>query len=118
MQKEYGDDMETKIKLMIPISIDKPNVNGVIYTEDAVIKAICNSNENLPILYRSENEEKVIGSTIGGCSMIHWDFENQVCNVIVDGVLFSSGVDVMINKVEDGKVTDFRIMNIGIGGDL
>ena len=109
---------DTKIKLTIPIPIDRPNTNGVIHTEDAVTKAMSILNKNLPILYRSNSDEKVIGSTTGGCHMVHWDFENQVCNLTVDGMLFSSGVDIMINEVKDGKVTDFRITNIGISGEI
>ena len=109
----------TKIKFTIPIAFDKPNANGCIYTEEAITKAVRNINENnLPILYKSDDIEKVIGSTYKGCRTIHWDFENQVCNLEVDGVLFSSGVDIMINEVKDGQVTDFRILSIGINGDL
>lgn len=108
----------TKIKLTIPIPIDKPNVNGCIYTEDAVSKAVSILNKNLPILYRSKSDEKIIGFTTGGCHIVHWDFENQVCNLTVDGILFSSGADIMINNIEDGKVTDFRITGFGLTGDL
>ena len=109
----------TRIKLQIPIVFNKPNANGCVYTEEAITKAVCNINENnLPILYKSDDTEKVIGSTYKGCRTIHWDFENQVCNLEVDGVLFSSGVDIMINEVKDGQVTDFRILSIGINGDL
>lgn len=108
---------KTKIKLTIPIPIDRPNANGVIYTEDAVSKAMSILNKNLPILYRSNSDEKVIGTTTGSCHMIHWDFENQVCNLELDGALFSSGANIMINEIKDGKVTDFKIMNIGINGE-
>ena len=108
---------KTKIKLTIPIPIDRPNANGVIYMEDAVSKAMSILNKNLPILYRSNSDEKVIGTTTGSCHMIHWDFENQTCNLEVDGTLFSSGVDIMINEVKDGKITNFKITNIGINGE-
>ena len=108
----------TKVKFTIPIAFNKPNANGCICTEDAVTKAMSILNKNLPILYRDKSDEKVIGSTTGGCHMVHWDFENQVCNLTVDGVLFSSGVNIMINEVEDGNVTDFRITNIGISGEI
>lgn len=108
---------KTKIKLTIPIPIDRPNANGVIYTKDAVTKAMSILNKNIPILYRDKSCEKVIGSTTGDCHIVRWDFENQVCNLTVDGVLFSSGVDVMINEVKDGEITNFKITNIGINGE-
>ena len=106
----------TKIKLTIPIPIDKPDANGTIYTEEAVSDALNNLRANLPILFK-ENEEtdaKVIGAT-GKSHIVTWDYENNVCNVTIEGIVFYSGADIIVNDMtKDCKITDFRIASIGL----
>ena len=50
-----------KVTITIPIPYDKPDKNGNIYTEEAVEKAVNNLHKNLPIIFRDESEEKIIG---------------------------------------------------------
>jgi hypothetical protein len=110
-----------KVKLTIPIPIDKPDKNGVVYTERAIEKAVCALNTNLPIIYRDNRKEDVIdnsiviGHTTGSCHMVHWDFENQVCNLVVDGQIYFGGTSCIVNDIQDNVVKDFRITSIGIG---
>jgi hypothetical protein len=106
----------TKIKLTIPIPINKPDCNGVVYTEKAVENAVNNLNRHLPIIYQKSNDDQpvVIGATTSGAHIVTWDFDNQVCNLTVDGMVFHSGAEIFINEIEDGKVTDFRIAGIGL----
>lgn len=106
----------TKIKLTIPIPIDKPDLNGVVYTEEAIENALKHLKTNIPILYKEneESEAKVIGTTTGTYRVTTWDYEKQVCKVALDGVIFHSGAEIVVNELEDGKVTDFRIENIGL----
>ncbi len=108
------------VKLSIPIPINKPDKNGVIYTEEAIEKAICALNTNLPIMYRDNEKDIVdnsivIGNTTGSCHMVHWDFENQVCNLVVDGQIYFGGTYCEVNEIQDNVVKDFRITSIGIG---
>lgn len=104
----------TKIKLTIPIPINKPDCNGAIYTEEAVENALSDLQKNLPILYKDNDcDTKVIGVTTGDHHIVTWDYENQVCKLTVDGVIFYSGADIIVNEIEDGKVSDFRIASIG-----
>lgn len=105
----------TKVKLTIPIPIDKPDANGIVYTEEAVENAINNLQSRLPILFKesAESEEKVIGVTGTQC-IVTWDSDNQVCKLTIDGVVFYSGAEIVVNEIEDGKITDFRIASIGL----
>lgn len=106
----------TKVKLTIPIPIDKPDDNGVIYTREAIENAVNNLHKNLPIIYRDNEsaiDDMVIGATTGN-SHVTWDSENQICKMTVDGVIFYSGADIIVNEIEDGKVTDFEIVSIGL----
>ena len=102
-----------KVTITIPIPYDKPDKNGNIYTKEAVEKAVNNLRKNLPIIFRDESEEKVIGTTTGDSHIATWDFENQVCKLTVDGEVFFGGTECLY-EVEDGKVTDFQIIGIGL----
>ena len=102
-----------KVTITIPIPYNKPDKNGNIYTEEAVEKAVNNLHKNLPIVFRDESEEKVIGTTIGDSHIATWDFENKVCKLTVDGEVFFGGTECLY-EVEDGKVTDFQIIGIGL----
>ena len=105
----------TTVKLTIPIPINKPDCNGITYTEEAVENAVNNLRTNLPIIYRdNECDAKVIGATTGNSHIATWDFENQVCKVTLDGVVFYSGAEIIVNDIEDGKVADFEIVGIGL----
>ena len=106
----------TNIKLTIPIPFDKPDLSGVIHTKEAVENAIYNLRNNIPILYK-ENEEtdaKVIGSTTGTHCILTHDSESQIYNLTIDGVIFYGGAEIVVNEIEDGKITDFSIVSIGI----
>lgn len=106
----------TKVKFIIPIPINKPDTNGVIYTEDAIKNALNNFRPCLPIVYKEDmdSDEMVIGAT-GASNIATWDFENQICNVEIDGVIFYSGADIVVNEItEDGKVSDFKIVSVGL----
>ena len=105
-----------KVKITIPIPIDKPDANGIVYTEEAVENAINNLQSRLPILFKenAEFEEKVIGATGTQC-IVSWDSENQVCKLTIDGVIFYAGAEIIVNEMtEDGKITDFKIVSIGL----
>jgi len=106
----------TKVKITIPIPVDKPDCNGVIYTAEAVENALNNLQTNLPIIYKEDVEgyAKVIGATTGTSHIVTWDSENQVCKLTVDGVIFHSGADIIVNEIEDCKISDFRIASIGL----
>lgn len=106
----------TKVKLTIPIPIDRPDANGVTYTKEAVENAINNLDRHLPILYKenAETDEQVIGSMVGLAPNITYVSDNQV-NITIDGVIFYSGAGIIVNEMtKDGKITDFRIVSIGL----
>ena len=102
-----------KVTITIPIPYNKPDKNGNIYTEEAVEKAVNNLRKNLPIIFRDESEEKVIGTTTGDSHIVTWDFENQVCKLTVDGNVFFGGADCTVN-IDNGKIDNFEIVGIGL----
>ena len=105
------DNIKVTITILIPYN--KPDKNGNIYTKEAVEKAVNNLHKNLPIIFRDESEEKVIGTTTGDSHIATWDFENQVCKVTVDGEVFFGGTECTVD-INDGKIVDFEITRIGL----
>lgn len=104
----------TKVKITIPFAFNRPNANGVVFTEEAVERAVSNLQQNIPIVVGGGMDAKAIGSTTGTSHIVTWDFENQVCKVTVDGVLMNSGASIVVNEIENNQVTDFRITGIGV----
>lgn len=104
----------TKVKITIPFTFNKPNANGIVFTEKAVERAVGNMLQNAPITIGDGMNAKVIGCTTGTSHIVTWDFENQICNVTVDGILMNGGATIIVNESEDNQITDFRIAGIGV----
>ena len=102
-----------KVTMTIPIPYDQPDKNGDIYTKEAVEKAVNNLYKYLPLIYRGESEEKVIGTITGDSHIAAWDFENQVCNLTVNGEVFFGGTEC-IADIDNGKIVNFEIVGIGL----
>lgn len=102
-----------KATITIPIPYNEPDKNGNIYTKEAVEKAVNNLHKHLPIIFRGESEEKVIGTTTGDSHIATWDFENQVCKLTVDGEVFFGGTEC-IADIDNGKIVNFEIVGIGL----
>lgn len=104
-----------KVKITIPIPYERPDKNGVMYSKEAVEKAVNNLQMNLPIVYRgNESQVIVIGYTIGKPHIATWNVEKQVCNITTDGVVYYGGTECIVNEMEDGVVKDFSITGIGL----
>lgn len=98
-----------KVKLTIPISYDKLNDSGCIFTKEAVEDTVKNLQTNLPIMF----EDRVIGTTTGETHITTWDNENQVCNLTIDGVIFNGGSEWFVETADD-KVTSMEIIGFSI----
>ena len=104
-----------KVTITIPIPYDQPDENGNIYTKEAVENAVNNLHKHIPIIFRDESEEKVIGTATDDSHIATWDFENQVCNLTVNGEVFFGGTESECTfDIEKGKIVDFDIVGIGL----
>lgn len=118
---DWGDDAmrldNLKVQIALVIPFGRPDKNGVMYSKEAIEKAVDDFHGKLPILYRDNDLCKdgvVIGNTVGEtCSML-WDDKYQVCEVIVNGNLYYGGAECLVNETRDGVVTDFNITSIGL----
>lgn len=106
-----------KVQLALTIPFGRPDKNGVMYSKEAVEKAVESFNGKLPIIYRDNDANKegtVLGNTVGETCSVLWDDEHQVCEVIVNGNIYYGGADIVINEFEAGMVIDFRIISVGL----
>lgn len=113
------NDELTKITLTFPLRYGTPNRNGTVYTKEAIEHAFGSSNPNMPIIMQSStnrNEEfdkHIIGFT-EPTYYFDWDDKSKVCNVTLTGRVFNMGVNGVINKMDDGKITDFEIRSVSM----
>ena len=106
-----------KVKITIPFPFDKPDKNGNIYSEEAVKNAVNNLSKGLPIIYRdneSYSDGKIIGNTTGESHIVTYNFDDQICNVTVDGIIYAGGTSCVVNEINEKVITDFRITGIGL----
>lgn len=98
-----------KVTFKIPIPVDKPDLNGVIYSKEAIrnayknvkdipIEIPCNDGQFLPIGVAPEVEliEDKNGMYITGV-----------------GLVWHGGTEESV-EIEEGKVTSFKVNGIGI----
>lgn len=106
-----------KIKLALTIPFGHPDKNGIVYSKEAVEKAVESFNRELPIIFRgndSRGDGVVIGNTIGETCSTLWNDEYQVCEAIVSGNVYFGGTECVVNEIKDGVVTDFDIVSVGL----
>ena len=109
-----------KVKITIPIPFDRPDLNGVSYSKEAIERMTQQMHINNPIVFRTNEEDnpKVIGHTTGNFQEEDFDYENGVCKFTINGIIYYGGMDIVVNKFhkdENGVavIDDFRITGIG-----
>lgn len=109
--------MHTKmlqVSITIPFPFDKPDGNGVVYTKDAIEKALP-TFRNVPIIIGTPYGNP-IGTILEDYPQVVWDEENNICLITVNGVLRSGGTNCNAN-VENGAVVSFDVQSVGICSD-
>lgn len=106
-----------KMQIALRFPFEHPDGNGVVYSKQAVERAISALQGELPILYR-DNEVcqngKVIGHTAGDTVSVLWDDNYQVCEVVLEAVVYHGGTECTVRTADNGVVTDFQITALGI----
>lgn len=103
----------------IPIPIDRPDKNGVVYTKQAIEKAMLDVKDGklhgIPITFRDNSKTRsvVVGVTHNDYC-VDWDYETQTCYLTAKGVIFAGGTDEYADT-EAKKVQSFNIRCLGIG---
>lgn len=111
-------EQNIKVKMQLRIPIDKPDLNGVMYSKEAIEKALSKPLNGLPLVFRGNvgSDAQVIGVTDG--SNYEFDEETQTFIVNIDGMVMYGGADIIANDIsrKDGVacVESFEINCIGL----
>lgn len=104
------------VSFIINFPAGVPDRNGVIYTREAVARALKSMPDMLPIIDSgNDGKERVIGATTSKPYAVQWDEASGVYRFTVDGIIFKSGTSCIVNAANNaGEVTDFTIIQVGI----
>ena len=101
-----------EVTFKIPIPVDKPDLNGVIYSKEAIRNAYKNVKD-IPIeMPNNDGEFFPIGAT-QEVELIEDENGMYITGV---GLVWHGGTEESV-KMVDGKVTSFHVCSIGISKD-
>lgn len=98
-----------KVTFKIPIPVDKPDLNGVIYSKEAIRNAYKNVN-NIPIEMPNNDGQFFPIGVAQEVELI--EDENGMCVTGV-GLIWHGGTEESV-EIKDGKVASFKVDGIGI----
>lgn len=101
-----------KVTFKIPIPVDKPDLNGVIYSKKAIRKAYKNVKD-IPIEIPCSDGQFFPIGVAQEVELI--EDENGMCITGV-GLIWHGGTEESVEIVDD-KVTSFHVSGIGISKD-
>ena len=94
-----------KVSLKIPIPMGEPDLNGNVYTENAIINA-CNNADNLPItVYGEDKQPEVRG--------VATEVQYKDGYILVDGYIRYGGTEELI-EIENNQIVSMEIQSFGI----
>lgn len=97
-----------EVTFKIPIPVDKPDLNGVIYSKDAIKNAYKNV-KNVPIEI-SNDKGKFL--PIGVCQEAELIEDENGMHIKGVGVIWHGGTEENVG-IENNKVTSFNVTGIG-----
>lgn len=98
-----------KVTFKIPIPVDKPDLNGVIYSKEAIRNAYKNVN-NIPIEMPNNDDQFFLIGIAQEVELIEDENGMYITGV---GLIWHGGTEESVEMV-DGKVTSFHVSGIGI----
>ena len=101
-----------KVTFKIPIPVDKPDLNGVIYSKEAIRNAYKNVKD-IPIEIPCSDDQLFPIGVTQEVKLIEDENGMYITGV---GLIWHGGTAESVEMV-DGKVTSFRVSGIGISKD-
>ena len=98
-----------KVTFKIPIPVDKPDLNGVIYSKEAIRNAYKNVKD-VPIEMPNNDGEFFPIGVVQEVELIEDENDMYVTGV---GLVWHGGTEESV-EIEDGKVTSFHVRGVGI----
>ena len=101
-----------KVTFKIPIPVDKPDLNGVIYSKEAIINAYKNVKD-IPIEIPCSDGQFL---PIGVAQEVEFIEDKDGIYITGVGLVWHGGTEESVEMVDD-KVTSFHVSGIGISKD-
>lgn len=101
-----------KVTFKIPIPVDKPDLNGVIYSKEAIRNAYKNV-KNIPIEIPCSDGQFL---PIGVAQEVELIEDKDGIYITGVGLVWYGGTEESVEMVDD-KVTSFHVSGIGISKD-
>lgn len=101
-----------EVTFKIPIPDDKPDLNGVIYSKEAIRNA-CKNVKDIPIEIPNDNDQFL---PIGVAQEVELVEDENGMHIKGIGLIFHGGTAESV-EINDCKVTSFNITGIGISKD-
>ena len=98
-----------KVTFKIPIPVDKPDLNGVIYSKEAIRNDYKNVKD-IPIEIQNNDSEFF---HIGVAQEVELIEDENGMYITGVGIVWHGGTDESV-EIKDGKVTSFKVNGIGI----
>lgn len=98
-----------EVTFKIPIPVDKPDLNGVIYSKEAIRSAYKNVKD-IPIEIPCSDDQFLPIGVAQEVELIE-DEDNMYITGV--GLVWHGGTEESV-EIEEGKVTSFKVNGIGI----
>lgn len=98
-----------EVTFKIPIPVDKPDLNGFIYSKEAIRNAYKNI-KNIPIEIPNNDGEVF---PIGVAQEVELIEDKNGMYITGVGLVWHGGTEESV-EIKDGKVTSFKVNGIGI----
>lgn len=105
-----------RVSMTIPFPIDSADENGIVYSKEAIEKAIP-SFRNAAIVFRDNEEsdgKQIVGALDDDYPDVEWDYENGVCNITVKGFAFHGGTECRVNDLHNNTIHSFEVVGVGL----
>ena len=101
-----------KVTFKIPIPVDKPDLNGVVYSKEA-IRNVYKNVKDIPIEMPNNDGELF---PIGVAQEVELIEDENGMYITGVGIIWHGGTEESVEIVDD-KVTSFHVSGIGISKD-
>ena len=101
-----------QVSFKIPVPINQPNGNGIIYTKEAVENSVNNLKCIVPIVIR----EGIVETVIGFANKLKFIEEDQEYYLLGNGYIKHGGTEEKLD-IQNNMVTSMEIVSIGIPND-
>lgn len=101
-----------KVTFKMPIPVNKPDLNGVIYSKEAIRNAYKNV-KNIPIEIPNNDGQFI---PVGVAQEVELIEDENGMHIAGVGLVWHGGTEENV-EINNGKVTSFNITGIGISKD-